>query len=157
MEIVHIRDGRAVALDSCPAWCTAGRHFQADATIDADDGYHHCGPETIVPASNRYLGLIDELETVVRMKLTAWTRPVHAEPGPTLIELDLETVEAGSDVRAELAPAQARTVAHALLDLATTAENTAKNTAKNAVGNAAEPAGAGAAAAAVSRCRSSSS
>jgi hypothetical protein len=54
--------------------------------------------------------------------LKSWTHPVDADPGPTLIELNLGTAGARTDMCAEITPAEARAVAQALLALAATAE-----------------------------------
>jgi hypothetical protein len=54
--------------------------------------------------------------------LKSWTCPLHAEPGPARIELQLGTAEERTDMNAELTPAEARAIAQALLDHAATAE-----------------------------------
>jgi hypothetical protein len=74
-----------------------------------------------VPACDRMFGL-DGPETVVKAFLTSWTRPLDAEPGPGLIELQLGTAETNTNMSARITPAQARAVAGALLELAATAE-----------------------------------
>jgi hypothetical protein len=58
----------------------------------------------------------------VRVVLKSWMQPLDAGPGPAFIELNLGTAEAGTDACVELAPAEARSVARALLDVAATAE-----------------------------------
>lgn len=73
-EIVHPRDGNAVALHPRPAWCTLDEHFADDAVIDADDGFHHYGPEIAVPTSDRMF--TTGPESVVKVILKAWTHPL---------------------------------------------------------------------------------
>ena len=121
-EVVRPRDGAAVALRPCPPWCTEVRHFADDEVTHADDGYHHYGREIEVPTSCRFLGMTDEPHTVIRAVLKSWTCPLDADPGPTLIELNLGTGAKWTDLCAEMTPAEARLVARALLDLAATAE-----------------------------------
>jgi len=120
--VVHPCDGDSVTLRSCPPWCTEERHFTDDEVIYADHGYHHCGPETEVSTSYPFGGLTDGPGTVVRVVLKSWTQPLDAAPGPAFIELNLGTAEAGTDACAELTPAEARSVARALLSIAATAE-----------------------------------
>ena len=67
MEVVHPRDGDAVTLRPCPPWCTEERHFADDEVIYADHGYHHYGPEIQVSTSDRFGGMTDGPETVVRV------------------------------------------------------------------------------------------
>jgi hypothetical protein len=121
-EVVHPRDGDAVTLRPCPAWCTAGRHFADGEVVYADHGYHHYGPEIEVPTSDKFLGMADGPRTIVRGVLKSWTHPVDADPGPALIELNLGTAAERTDMCAEITPAEARAVARALLDLAAIAE-----------------------------------
>lgn len=121
-EVVHPRDGKAVALRPCPAWCAEARHFDEGAVIYADDGYHHCGTAVEVPTSYRFMGTADGPETIIRAVLTSWTHPLGADPGPTLIELNLGTAAGRTDMCAELTPAEARAAARALVDLAAAAE-----------------------------------
>jgi len=102
-EVVHPRDGDSVTLRPCPP-------------------YHHYGPETEVPTSYPFGGLTDGPGTVVRVVLKSWTQPLDVAPGPAFIELNLGTAEAGTDAYAELTPAEARSVAQALLDFAATTE-----------------------------------
>jgi hypothetical protein len=120
-EVVHPRDADTIALRPCPPWCTLRRHFADGEVIDADDGYHHCGPEIAVPTS--YRAHRDAPETVVRAILKSWTHPLSAEPDPALIEINLGTAGERTDACAEITPGQARTVAAALLELADTAEH----------------------------------
>ena len=122
MEVVHPRDGDAVTLRPCPSWCTEERHFGDDEAVYADHGYHHYGPEIEVSTSDRFGGMTDGPETVVRVILKSWTHPLDAEPGPALIELNLGTAEERTDLCAEITPGEARAVAQALLDLAATAK-----------------------------------
>jgi hypothetical protein len=61
-------------------------------------------------------------KTIVRAVLKSWTHPLDADPGPALIELNLGPDGEGTDMCAEITPAEARAVAEALLDLAATAE-----------------------------------
>jgi hypothetical protein len=117
-EVVHPRDGDAVALRPCPAWCTAGRHFDDGEAVYAD----HDGTEIQVPTSCKFLGTADGPPTIVRIALKSWTHPLDAEPGPALIELNLGTAAKRTDMCAEITPAEARAVARALLDLASIAE-----------------------------------
>ena len=119
-EVVHPRNGDAIALGSCPPWCALSRHFTDDAVIDADDGYHHCGPEIAIPTSDRMYR--DAPETVIWAILKSWTHPLDADPGPAVVEINLGTAGERTDACAELTPAQARAVAAALLKLADTAE-----------------------------------
>jgi hypothetical protein len=121
-EIVHPRDGEAVALRPCPPWCTEVRHFAAGEVIYADHGYHHCGPGAEVATSYPFGGLADGPGTIVRVVLKSWTPSLGAGPGPAFIELNLGTAEAGTDACAELSSAEARAVARALLDLAAVAD-----------------------------------
>jgi len=122
MEVVHPLDSESVTLRPCPPWCTDGRHFADDEVIYADDGYHHYGAVIEVPTSYEFLGMPGDPETIVRAVLKSWTHPLDAEPGPTIIELNLGTAAARTDIYAEVTPAEARAVARALLDLADTAE-----------------------------------
>lgn len=94
-------------------------HFTSDV-IHADDGYHHYGPEVAVPTSFRMFN--DSPETVVKVILKARTHPLGAEPGPSLIELQLATTESNTDTYVERTPDKARAIAEALLELADTAE-----------------------------------
>jgi hypothetical protein len=119
-EVVHPRDGDAVTLGPCPPWCSLSRHFADGEAVDTDDGYHHYGPEIEVPTS--YREYRDAPETVVRTILKSWTHPLHASPGPALIEINLGTAGELTDACAEITPGQARAVAAALLELADTAE-----------------------------------
>lgn len=121
-EVVHLRDGDAVTLRPCPRWCTVSRHFPDGIPVDADDGYHHDGPEDQVPTSYPFGGLTDGPPTVVRVQVRSWTHPLGARPGSAFIDLNLGTAERGTDACAELTPAEARSVARALLDLAAVAE-----------------------------------
>ena len=125
MEVVHPRDGNAVTLRPCPPWCTEERHFADGEVIYADHGYHHYGPEIQVPTSDRFGGLTDGPETVVRVVLKSWTHPLDADPGPALIELNLGTAGERTDLCAEITPGEARAVAQALLDLAAAADDRA--------------------------------
>jgi hypothetical protein len=120
MEVVRTHEGDAVTLRPCPPWCAEGRHFTEDAVIDATDGYHHYGPETEISTADSML--VIGPETVIRVMLKSWTCPLHAEPGPARIELQLGTAEERTDMNAELTPAEARAIAQALLDHAATAE-----------------------------------
>jgi hypothetical protein len=79
-EIIQPRNGDAVVLRPCPAWCSLNRHFADDTVIDADDGFHHYGPEIAVPTSDRML--TSGPESVVKVILKAWTRPLDADPEP---------------------------------------------------------------------------
>jgi len=117
-EIVHPRNGDTVVLRPCPAWCSLNEHFVGDTAIDADDGFHRYGPETRVPTSDRLF--TDGPESVVKMSLKAWTKPLDAEPGPDRVDLQLEN--AGSSV--DLTPGETRAVAAALLEMAETLEHT---------------------------------
>ena len=121
-EVVHTHDGDAVVLRPCPPWCTQGRHFADDDLADASDGYHHYAPEIEVPTSDRFLGMADGAQAVVRVILKSWTHPLDADPGPARIELNLGTAEERTDNCAEITLAEARAVAQALLNLAATAE-----------------------------------
>jgi hypothetical protein len=121
-EVVHPIDGDAVALRPCPAWCTESRHFADGEAIYADHGYHHYGTEIAVPTSDKFLGMTDGPQTIVRAVLKSWTLPLDADPGPALIELNLGTARERTDMCAEVTPAEARAVAQALLALAATAE-----------------------------------
>ena len=121
MEVVQPRDGDAVTLGTCPPWCTTpARHFNDGDVIHADDGYHYYGPEAAIVTSDRML--LDSLPTVVRAVVKSWTCPLGADPGPVLVELNLGTAEAATDMCAEITPGQARAVATALLDAAAIAE-----------------------------------
>ena len=77
-EIVHPRNGDAVALQPCPAWCSVNEHFADDTVIDADDGFHHYGPEIAVPTSDRMFATGPE--SVVKVILKSWTHPLDADP-----------------------------------------------------------------------------
>jgi hypothetical protein len=120
-EIVHPRGADTVVLRPCPPWCTLGRHFAAGEVIDADDGYHHHGPEIAVPTT--YRAHRDAPETVIRAILKSWTHPLGTSAGPALIEVNLGTAAEWTDACAELTPAQARDLAAALTELAGTAEH----------------------------------
>lgn len=115
-EIVHPRNADAVELGACPAWCTLSEHFPKDATIYADDGFHHYGPEITVPTSDRTF--TDGPDSVVNVSLKAWTKPLDAGPDPSRIGLELEN----ADTYVELTPGEARAVAAALLEVAQIAE-----------------------------------
>jgi hypothetical protein len=91
--------------------------------IDADDGFHHRGPEAAVPTTDR--ALASEPEIVVKVILTSWTVPSDAEPGPTRIELQLGSAKYNTDRCVELEPEEARAVAKALLAAADTADDPA--------------------------------
>jgi hypothetical protein len=119
-EIVYPRNGSPVRLGPCPPWCILGRHFAGDDTVDADDGFHHCGPEIAVPTSDRVLP--DGPESVVKVILKAWTSSLDAEPGPSRIELQLATTECNTDRYVELTPDEARAVSSALLKIADVTE-----------------------------------
>jgi hypothetical protein len=121
-EFVQPRDGHAVELRPCPAWCTLSEHFTDDQLVDADDGFHHYGPEIAVPTSDRMFP--NGPESVVKVILKAWTSRLDAEPGPGRIELQLATTEENTDLYVELTPDEARAVSAALLQLADTAERT---------------------------------
>src|SRR5450756_82973 len=126
MEVVHPRAGDAVALGPCPPWCTESRRFADDDVIDADDGYHHYATEIEVPTAYPFLGLGDEGPTIVRAVLKSWTRPLDADPGPTLVELNLGTAKSRTDASVEATPAEARAIARALLAVADAAERGGK-------------------------------
>lgn len=117
-EVVHPHDGDAITLRPCPPWCTLRRHVDDDGPVYASDGYHHYGPDRAMPASDRFLGLADGPGIVVRVTLKSWTCPLAAAPGPALIEVNLGTAEAATDMGAEITPGQARAVAAALIELA---------------------------------------
>jgi hypothetical protein len=119
-ETIHPRDGDAVALRPCPPWCTLLRHFADDDVVYADDGFHHLGPETVVPTSNRRL--VHDPESVVKVILKAWTEPPDADPGPGRIELQLATAEENTDIYVDLTSDEARAVASALIKTADIAE-----------------------------------
>jgi hypothetical protein len=121
-EVVHPLDGDAVTLRPCPPWCAEERHFTDDAVIYADDGYHHYGAETEIPSSDKFLGMTDGPQAIVRVVLKSWTHPLGADPGPTLVELNIGTASERTDMCVEIVPAEARAIAHALLALADTAE-----------------------------------
>jgi hypothetical protein len=112
-ETVHPREGGAVSLRPCPAWCAERRHFADDDVVYADDGFHHFGPEIAIPTSDRRL--LHDPETVVKVILKAWTERLDAEPGPCRIELQLATAEENTDMYVDLTPGEARAVASALL------------------------------------------
>ena len=88
--------------------------------IDADDGFHHYGPEISVPTSDRVLA--SGPETAVKLMLVSWTNPLGAEPGPGRVQLQLTTAEDVTGTYVELAPDEAQALAAALLELAATAE-----------------------------------
>lgn len=117
-EVVRLRDGHAVQLRPCPAWCTLSEHFDPDTVIDADDGFHHYGSEITVPTSDRLF--VDGPESVVKVSLKAWTKPPDAAPEPGRVDLQLENADSCVD----LTPGEARAVAAALLEMADTAEHT---------------------------------
>jgi hypothetical protein len=121
-EVVHPRDGDAVALRPCPSWCALDRHFDDGEAVYADDGYHHAGTEIEVPTAYPFAGLTDGDPMIVRAVLKSWTHPLDAVPGPGLIELNLGTAAERTDLCVEATPAEARAIARALLDLADTAE-----------------------------------
>jgi uncharacterized protein DUF6907 len=123
MEIVRLRNGDLRTLRPCPPWCTLGLHFADNEVIDADDGFHHRGPEAAVPTTDR--ALASEPEIVVKVILTSWTVPSDAEPGPTRIELQLGSAKYNTDSCVELEPEEARAVAKALLAAADTADDPA--------------------------------
>jgi hypothetical protein len=107
-EVVRLRAGGLATLRPCPAWCVQDRHFADGELADADDGYHHYGPETAVPASGRTGGLV----TAATVYLTSWTCPLDAAPGAARIELILAGAE--TDTYSALTAAEARAVARAL-------------------------------------------
>jgi hypothetical protein len=72
--------------------------------IHADDGYHHVGTEVEVPTSYKFMGTTDGPQTVVRAVLKSWTRPLDADPGPPLIELNLGTAAERTDSCVEATP-----------------------------------------------------
>lgn len=119
-DIVQPRNGGTVTLRPCPAWCSLSEHFTDGTVIDADDGFHHYGPEITVPTSDRLF--TNGPESVVKVSLKAWTKPLDAEPEPARVDLQLENADSCVD----LTPAEARTVAVALLQMADTAERTGK-------------------------------
>jgi hypothetical protein len=119
-ETIQRRDGVPVTLRPCPPWCTRDRHFGEDDLIDADDGFHHYGPEIAIPTADRML--LDGPETIVKAILKSWTHPLDAEAGPARVELQLATTEQDTDMYAELTPDEARAVAAALLETADIAE-----------------------------------
>ena len=121
-EIVQPRNGDAVLLRPCPAWCLLNEHFTDDGVVDADDGFHHYGPEIAVPTSDRFF--TTGPESVVKVILKAWTRRLDAdaEPESARIELQLATTEENTDSYVDLTPSEARAVSAALLELADTAE-----------------------------------
>lgn len=119
-EIVQPRNGDAVRLRPCPAWCLLNEHFTDDAVIDADDGFHHYGPEITVPTSDRLF--TDGPESVVKVSLKAWTKPLDADPERGRVDLQLENADSCVD----LTPSEARAVAAALVEMAETAERTAR-------------------------------
>ena len=122
-EVVHPHDGDAITLRPCPSWCTLRRHVDDGGPVYASDGYHHYGPDRAVPTSDRFLGVTDGPGTVVRVILKSWTCPLTAEPGQAVIELNLGTAEAGTDMCAEITPGEARAVAAALIELADVADH----------------------------------
>ena len=95
-EVVQPRNGDAVALRPCPAWCTLSEHFGPEPMIDADDGFHHHGPEITVPTSDRLF--TDGPESVVKVSLKAWTKPLDAEPEPGRVDLQLENADSCVDL-----------------------------------------------------------
>jgi len=107
-------------LRPCPPWCTLERHFADDDIVYADDGFHHLGPETVVPTSNRRL--VHDPESVVKVILKGWTERLDAEPGPGRIELQLATADENTDMYVDLTPGEARVVASALLQSADIAQ-----------------------------------
>ena len=119
-EVVQPRNGDAVALRPCPAWCTLSEHFGPQPVIDADDGFHHHGPEITVPTSDRLF--TDGPESVVKVSLKAWTKPLDAEPESARVDLQLEN----ADSCVNLTPSEARAVAAVLLETAETAERAAR-------------------------------
>src|SRR5215470_14103798 len=103
-EVVYPRDGDAVTLRPCPPWCAEERHFADDDVVYADHGYHHYGPEVEVRTSYLFEGTADGAETIVWVVLKSWTHPLDADPGPTLIELNLGTASKRT-MGAEITPA----------------------------------------------------
>ena len=120
-ETIHLRNGNTASLRPCPSWCILGQHFPEDHPVNTDDGFHHYGPESAVPTSDRML--LDSPELVVKVILKAWTHPLDAEPGPGLIELQLAEGDHNTDMCVELTPGQARAVSAALLESADIAEH----------------------------------
>ena len=110
-EVAHPCDGNAVTLRPCPPWCSEGRHFADGEAVYADHGYHHYGTEVEVPTSYPFAGMTYGDPTIVRVVLKSWTHPLHADPGPALIELNLGTAGERTDMCAEVTPAEARAVA----------------------------------------------
>lgn len=121
-EVVYPRDGHPVTLGPCPPWCIERQHFLTDEIVDSDDGYLHMGAEIAVPTSYKTLNGPDDPETVVKVFLKSWTCPLDADPGPTVIELQLGTAEYNTDSCVDVTPAQARAIAQALIEFAATAE-----------------------------------
>jgi hypothetical protein len=118
-EVVHPRGGDPVTLRPCPPWCTLDSHFDTGSPIDTDDGYHHRGSELAVPTNDR--ASLHDPYTIVKVTLKSWTHPLHAEPGPTQVELQLAEGETNTDRYVDVTPDQARTIANALLTAANTA------------------------------------
>lgn len=119
-EIINVRGGDPVSLRPCPSWCALSQHFADGDTVDADDSFHHYGPEIAIPTSDR--AVIHGPATVVKVTLKSWTHPLSAGPGPGRVELQLATTECNTDMSVELTPGQARAVASALIELAGIAE-----------------------------------
>jgi len=78
-ETVYPRNGEAVTLRPCPPWCILIQHFAGVPVVDADDGFHHDGPQIVIPAADRMF--TGAPEAVVKVRLKAWTHPLDAEPG----------------------------------------------------------------------------
>jgi hypothetical protein len=111
-----------VQLRPCPPWCTLSQHFAPDGAVDADDGFHHYGPEIAVPTSHRRY--LDGPESIVKVLLKAWTNRMDAAPGPGIIELQFADTESDTDLFVELTPDQARAVSSALLKITEIIDNT---------------------------------
>lgn len=125
-EVVRPVGGQPVTLRPCPPWCTLKRHFSPEEVIHADDGYFHYGPETEIATGRPFPGQAGADPAVVRVYLASWTHPLDASPGPAVIEANLGTASHRTDTAAELAPAEARSAAWALLEHAETAERAAE-------------------------------
>ena len=119
-ETVQVRGSAPVELQPCPPWCVMSEHFGAGLVADADDGFHHFGPEAAGPTFDR-LGPHDP-GIVVKVLVKAWTCPLDAKAGPGRVELQVTQGSVASEDTAELTPGQARAVAQALQELADVAE-----------------------------------
>jgi hypothetical protein len=116
-EIVRTTRGESVELGPCPAWCAMGdRHFSEDELPDVADGFHHFGPEVMLPTAFR--AILDRPKPAVRLQLQSFARGLAEESGPPRIEIELAVAGERVEQPVELTPDEARVLAASLVSLA---------------------------------------